>query len=236
MASTLRFTPRTKMKISPGLSAVSFFLLHTRGGASIFCFIQHRRQPISAPCAGLQGPIPILAVSTLFESVCEDIHSFLDTLADPWLEGWRSSAILLGTNCISGDSEKEDEEEKRVKKHRFFLVFVREGLFIRRLFLSFLFFFDPEDIGLLCTSLLYTTMSGVVNSEVKSSTAAEAPIEAGNAGDNNNDRPTVHVFNEQTNYVPKRTIITVCIVYPDGSTIPDLYRSSWHVPPSTSSL
>ena len=79
-------------------------------------------------------------------------------------------------------------------------------------FVSFLFF-DPEDIGLLCTSLLYT-MSGVVNSEVKSSTAAEAPIEAGNAGDNNNDRPTVHVFNEQTNYVPKRTIITVwsCIL------------------------
>lgn len=224
------------MKISPGLSAVSFFLLHTRWGGC-FDILLHSAQTAADLCTmrGLQGPIPILAVSTLFESVCEDIHSFLDTLADPWLEGWRSSAILLGTNCISGDSEKEDEEEKRVKKHRFFLVFVREGLFIRRLFLSFLFFFDPEDIGLLCTSLLYT-MSGVVNSEVKSSTAAEAPIEAGNAGDNNNDRPTVHVFNEQTNYVPKRTIITVCIVYPDGSTMADLYRSSWHVPPSTSSL
>lgn len=104
--------------------------------------------------------------------------------------------------------QNEGEEGQRIGSEFSSAREAHTRLFIRRIFFFGPFFsFSP----VVCVHRYYT-MSGVVNSEVKSSTAAEAPVETGHAGDNqNNDKPTVHVFNEQTNYVPKRTIITVCI-------------------------
>ena len=131
--------------------------------------------------------------------------------ADPWLE-------IVGDfimYCISGGSEKMKSQQKKARESvQGFLVFVRDGVIYSVPFFFFRFFsFFPFSVRRIqaCCVHPYYPMAGVVNSEAKLSTAAEAPVEAGNAAVNqNNDRPTVHVFNEQTNYVPKRTIITVC--------------------------
>ena len=67
MASTLR--SKARAEISSGLS-----VSYTRGCFRIASFSTDTVDLCTM--RGLQGPIPILAMSTLLESVCEDIHSF----------------------------------------------------------------------------------------------------------------------------------------------------------------